>query len=130
LLNISPCGGTEYTGDLKSPALAGLQVRILSWAFLINIKGLKMTKIIFEIVKLRGIKNCKCELCNKSLRKQKTFSQTINPFNKNKKGWVKTKDEIINELKSLIETWKENKEFCENCLNSKPETCYNILKGK
>lgn len=45
----------------------------------------------------------------KRKRKQKKFSQTINPFNKNKDGLPKTKKEILIELKDRIEKWKNNK---------------------
>jgi len=42
--------------------------------------------------------------------KKKTFFQTISPFNKNKDGKIKTRDEILVELRKEIQDWiKEGK---------------------
>ncbi len=71
----------------------------------------------YEEVKLRGTKNCKCKKCRKKLRRQKTFSQTINPWNKTATGTVKTRDEILKSLRDEIREWKEKDEICENCSN-------------
>lgn len=38
-------------------------------------------------------------------RRQRTFSQTINPFNKNKNGKVKTRGEIHLELHKEADAW-------------------------
>lgn len=64
------------------------------------------TKIIFDEVSLTGRKVIRCVDCNKTLRRQKKFSQTINPFNKNVNGKVKSRSEIHDELVVTMNEWK------------------------
>lgn len=66
---------------------------------------MSVTITTFEKVELHAAKSGKC-VCGKRLRKNKTFHQTINPWNKNMNGFIKTKHEIYDELKSQIEIWK------------------------
>lgn len=42
-------------------------------------------------------------------KRQKTFMQTINPFNINADGKVKTRQEIMAELKQEAEAWQKAK---------------------
>jgi len=77
-----------------------------------------MTTVNFEKVSLTAIKSCKCKGCGKTIRRQKKFYQTINPFNKNKDGRVKTRKEILKELKERIATWNLQDEWHEKCLIS------------
>ena len=44
--------------------------------------------------------------CGKKLNRQRTFMQTINPFNKNADGSVKTFTDIWRELGVEAEQWK------------------------
>ena len=44
-------------------------------------------KIDYEVVKIKGVKKGKCIKCGKYTARQKIFWQTLNPFNKNKKGF-------------------------------------------
>lgn len=39
-------------------------------------------------------------------RKQKVFWQSLNPFNKNKDGSLKTREDIMIELKSMGKQWE------------------------
>jgi hypothetical protein len=57
-----------------------------------------MTVYKFEPVQLRVSKSGKC-VCGKRVTRSETLEQTINPFNKNAKGEVKTRSEIWEELK-------------------------------
>lgn len=77
-----------------------------------------MTKVIFEEVKLYGQKIIKCSGgCNRRLRRSRIFYQTINPFNKNLDGFVKSRDDIYKELKKAVLEWKHGHapEFCIHC---------------
>jgi len=71
---------------------------------------------IFNEVKLQGTKYVKCRGCNKKIRRQKTFSQTLNPYNK-KNGVIKTRVIIRAELRESIEEWKKESEICQACSN-------------
>ena len=68
----------------------------------------------FDEVKMQGRKNSKCA-CGKRVTRQHTFSQTINPFNKNKDGEIKTRQEINEELRAEIEAWKQEPVLCTAC---------------
>ena len=73
-------------------------------------------RIIFEEVKMRGEKKCTCEGCGKKLKRQKTFSQTINPFNKTKDGKIKDRTDIYSELQVKIAEWQGKPEKCGACV--------------
>jgi len=61
---------------------------------------LKTTTMKFEKVSIDAFRGSK----------KKTFFQTISPFNKNKDGKIKTRDEILVELRKEIQDWiKEGK---------------------
>lgn len=64
-----------------------------------------MTTYNFEPVKYRAQKSGKC-VCGKRVARSATFKQTINPWNKNSDGEVKTYSEIWNELKQEAAEWK------------------------
>jgi hypothetical protein len=52
----------------------------------------------FREIKHQASKNLPCPGCGKKVRRQRTFGQTLNPFNKNADGKVKTELEIVREL--------------------------------
>lgn len=64
-------------------------------------------KYNFHEVTISSMKKGICSVCGKSCQRSKTFSQTINPFNKNKKGEIKTGNEIRIELEIEIDNWKK-----------------------
>ena len=59
----------------------------------------------YERIKHRVKRAGKC-LCGKRVVMVSVFEQTINPFNKNEKGEIKTRDEIWKELKAEGDKWK------------------------
>lgn len=64
-----------------------------------------MTRIHFqEVIKVK-VRSGKCEVCGKRVQQKKKFSQTLNPFNKNSVGAVKSKAEILQELSVLSDAW-------------------------
>lgn len=67
--------------------------------------------IKFEKVRLKGKKVIIDENGEKKI-KQKTFFQTINPWNKNRSGLriglIKNADDILKELSEDIKIWKSN----------------------
>jgi len=58
----------------------------------------------FQSITVHGTKSGKC-ICGKRITRSKTFEQTINPFNKNAKGEVKTYAEILTELQQERSVW-------------------------
>jgi uncharacterized C2H2 Zn-finger protein len=72
-------------------------------------------RITFEQEKFQGIKNLKCPTCGKRVRRQRIFSQTINPWNKRPDGIVKDWRDIRKELIAEADKWKQIPETCNKC---------------
>ncbi len=64
-----------------------------------------MAHINFQEVSIIGEKSGKCQCCKKSCRVKKKFYQTLNPFNRNSDGFVKSRQEIMKEINSERENW-------------------------
>lgn len=69
-----------------------------------------MTVYRFEEVRRTAKKRVPCEGCGKKLNRQTTFSQTINPFNKNADGDPKSYREIWDELGAECREWEADTE--------------------
>ncbi|MEU5322921.1 hypothetical protein AB0G67_40155 [Streptomyces sp. NPDC021056] len=70
----------------------------------------------FQEIPLYGTKNVKCAGgCGKKLRRQRKFSQTLNPFNKGADGRPKTVQQIYAELADKAKQWESTPETCRNC---------------
>lgn len=68
-----------------------------------------------EQVSRHAEKTVKCAKCGKRLRRQRTFCQTINPWNKTADGRVKTRADIMRELTAQVEAWRVKPELCSRC---------------
>lgn len=69
----------------------------------------------FREIKHQASKNLPCPGCGKKLRRQRTFIQTLNPFNKNADGQVKTELEIVRELNVTAGQWENEPELHPTC---------------
>jgi len=79
--------------------------------------GYRTTTTVFEEIKDKRTLKLKCTVCGKSRQRTLEVSQTINPFNKNKKtGEVKTYSEIVDEnrisLNAKIKKFNETPFVC------------------
>lgn len=70
-----------------------------------------MANYVFDEVKLYGVKSYKCA-CGRRCTRRHKFFQTINPFNKNVKGEMKTAGEIDAENREMLRRWKAQVEAC------------------
>lgn len=61
-------------------------------------------QVTFEEVSVKAIKRWTDEN-GKRRQKTKTFSQTVNPFNKNSDGTIKTHGEIMREISAERDAW-------------------------
>lgn len=68
----------------------------------------------FERVPLTATKNVPCEGCGKKVRRQRTFEQTISPFN-HVNGIPKSRIVILSELEIRSEAWKDEPEAHTKC---------------
>jgi hypothetical protein len=59
----------------------------------------------FQEVAVRVAKQGKCEICGKRVKRSTTFRQTLNPWNINANGDVKTETEIYAELRGIANEW-------------------------
>lgn len=71
----------------------------------------------FERIPLTARKTVKCPGCGKSLKRQRTFEQTINPYNR-VNGIPKTRQQILAELADRADAWKQEPETCAQCEES------------
>ncbi|WP_030292290.1 hypothetical protein [Streptomyces katrae] len=74
----------------------------------------------FERVPLTATKTVPCEICGKKIRRQRTFEQTISPFNKTTAGEVKSYQDIYPELEAKAEAWKTEPEVHTKCTGEAP----------
>lgn len=71
--------------------------------------------ITFPPVKRRAVKNLPCPDCGKKVKRQTTFEQTLNPWNKNAAGEPKSVPEIREELRVEAEAWEAEPVQCKAC---------------
>ncbi len=74
-----------------------------------------MTTYRFREIKHQASKSLPCPACGRKLRRQRTFSQTLNPFNKNADGQPKTELEIVRELHTTAIQWETEPELHPGC---------------
>jgi hypothetical protein len=75
-----------------------------------------MSTYTFQEVTRREQRRIKCEGgCGKTLTRTQTFMQTLNPFNKNADGELKSRQEINAELKVEAEAWQPTG-MCPKCI--------------
>ncbi len=65
-----------------------------------------ITRHSFREVAITRTKTGKCPHCGKSARRTEKFWQTINPYNRNAEGFVKTPGEITLELERHAMEWE------------------------
>jgi hypothetical protein len=71
----------------------------------------------YERVERRDYKRGRCVACGKTAERSQTFQQTINPFNKNSDGAVKTRDDIWTEISAEARAWLAQPVFHARCEN-------------
>jgi hypothetical protein len=64
-----------------------------------------MTLNTFPRVELSGVKRLPCTGCGQQVTRKTTVHQTLNPFNKNADGSLKTRDRILFELRKQLDLW-------------------------
>jgi hypothetical protein len=72
-------------------------------------------RITFQPVKLTVSKSGICPVCGKRATRTRTESQTINPWNRNADGTLKTENEIRLELHHEIDVWEREPVYHQRC---------------
>jgi transcriptional regulator NrdR family protein len=73
-----------------------------------------MPTYTFQEVKHREARRLKCRTCGKRFTRSQTFTQTINPFNKNANGQVKTYREVLRDVVAKGAAWQPDDQ-CTPC---------------
>ncbi|WP_032914762.1 hypothetical protein [Streptomyces sp. NRRL B-11253] len=69
----------------------------------------------FERIPLTAKKSVPCTGCGKKIRRQRTFEQTLTPFNKNADGAIKDYAVIYRELEAMAAKWQAEPETHPAC---------------
>lgn len=69
----------------------------------------------FRELSLQASKNLPCPSCGKKVRRQRTFRQTLNPFNKNAAGEPKSAKEIYADLQKKVDEFEATPVRCTPC---------------
>jgi hypothetical protein len=72
----------------------------------------------YEPVTETAVKNLPCPSCGKKVRRQRTFSQTISPFNTNLRPGMTYREQvkaILTALEPQIDAWQAEPVTCTPC---------------
>jgi hypothetical protein len=73
-------------------------------------------RTVFDKVARTFVKNVRCSYCKAPVRRQRTFYQTINPFNVHAfTKQPKDREQIGRELQELGAAWQRQPELCAEC---------------
>lgn len=76
---------------------------------------MRTTRMTFQEVKLTVKATAPCGKCGKKCTRTKVFSQTLNPFNTNTDGTVKTRDQIMAELQPKAAQYRNETIYHVKC---------------
>jgi hypothetical protein len=74
-----------------------------------------MTTYRFDEVTYPVTKKVPCRACGKTLTRSTTLIQTVNPFNKNPDGTMKTEEQIWTELRAQAQAWTPSNDIHSAC---------------
>ncbi|HAV2232919.1 TPA: hypothetical protein JHK09_002530 [Enterobacter cloacae] len=101
--------GNEYATGVSRPAVLTTKTflphqRVTTEGKTMGWGGITTTR--FDEVSTFAEKSGKCDVCGKACKRREKFYQTLNPFNKNPDGSVKTHQEIRKEIELKAIEWK------------------------
>lgn len=67
---------------------------------------LRSVRYSFDQVQKTRIKDGVCPICKRATTRQKRFEQTINPYNLNEAGQVKSRDEVEADVEAEADAWE------------------------
>jgi hypothetical protein len=73
-----------------------------------------MTSETYEVVKFAAKRTLKCRVCRKPFKRSRTFEHTINPFNRNGDGVMKSYAEVWVDVKAEADAWQPD-DLCTKC---------------
>lgn len=70
------------------------------------------TVVTYDRLTVTGHKTLPCPECGKRVRRQRTFGQTVSPYNRNSDGTVKTAAEVRASVVASVREWERVVEPC------------------
>lgn len=69
----------------------------------------------FEVVAAHRTRQGQCPICGRTVRRSRTFEMTVNPFNRNEDGTVRTRGEVQAAVEDKADAWSPDfrHAFCE-----------------
>ena len=64
--------------------------------------------VVFDTVRVRAVRSGRCPACGQRVTRRKTFEATVNPFNRNADGTVRTEAEVRAHLFDDATSWVPN----------------------
>lgn len=91
-----------------------------------------MTVYRFERITQLARKRVSCDDCGKKITRQRTFEMTLNPFNTNDDGTIRTRYDIREALLARKRAWEATAtgELCTPCLTARWERRYGAASTK
>ena len=74
-----------------------------------------MSWVKFPVIKVKATRAVRCQGCKKPMTRTKTFECTINPFNKNSDGSIKSASEVREQAQALADKWNPEPIRCGAC---------------
>lgn len=62
----------------------------------------------FDKIKHVEKRNGVCPVCGKRSQRSKTFEETVNPYNRNEDGTIKTPMQVLASVRAKGEAWEPN----------------------
>lgn len=73
-------------------------------------------RVDFKAVRVVATRNMQCERgCGRKTTRQRTFECTINPFNTNADGTVKSEREVRAQAQEKADAWRPDPYTCKAC---------------
>lgn len=77
-------------------------------------------RVNFQVVKAVATRNMQCERgCGRKTTRQRTFECTVNPFNTNQDGTVKSAGEVREQAQQQADAWRPDPYTCKACKAAK-----------
>ena len=72
-------------------------------------------RVHFTPVRMGAMKSGKCAVCGKNTTRRTVIEHTINPFNRNKFGQMKTEEEVLEDVKKVRVLWLQKPVMHKKC---------------
>lgn len=78
-----------------------------------------VTRYTFEEIQRSRVVRAVCARCGKKRQRTFTADQTVNPYNKNEDGSVKTRDQVIASVNAELDNFCAETFYCATCYGLK-----------